>query len=158
VALRAQAFGMRVIAYDPFLIDPDTVRALGVELLPLDEVLASSDVLTLHRPGNLDGTPGLGAAELARLKPRAVLINTARGSLLDEGALHAQLDARRIRAAGLDVLAQEPAALHHPLVQHDGTLITPHAAWYSEESEQELRRRVAEIVLAGVQGAPSRTT
>jgi D-3-phosphoglycerate dehydrogenase len=108
-------------------------------------VLATADVLSLHRPATLDGAPALGAAELAQTKPGVVIVNTARGTLIDEDALRAALASGRVRAAALDVLGREPP-LAPSLAALPGVIVTPHAAWYSEESEVQLRTTVAELV------------
>jgi D-3-phosphoglycerate dehydrogenase len=144
VAQRARAFGMRVIAFDP-LLDEAALRARGVEPASLEQVLATADVLSLHRPATLDGAPALGAAELAQTKPGVVIVNTARGTLIDEDALRAALASGRVRAAALDVLRSEPPGAPS-LAALPGVIVTPHAAWYSEESEVQLRTTVAELV------------
>jgi D-3-phosphoglycerate dehydrogenase len=98
----------------------------------------------------------IGRAELARLHPGAYLINVARGGLVDEDALLEALDRRQIAGAGLDVLAIEPASPDHPLIGHPRVVMTPHAAWYSEEAMHDLKRLLAEDVLRVLQGKPPR--
>jgi D-3-phosphoglycerate dehydrogenase len=144
VARRAAAFGMRVVAFDP-LLDEAELRQRGVEPATFEHVLAVADVLSLHRPATLDGAPALGPAELAQTKPGVVIVNTARGTLIDEDALRAALAEGRVRAAALDVLRREPPAAPS-LAALPGVIVTPHAAWYSEESERQLRTTVAELV------------
>ncbi len=144
VAARAAGFGLRVLAYDP-LLDDETIRQRGAEPVSLERVLAESDVLSLHRPSTIDGAPAIGRAELDRVKHAAVLINTARGSLVDEDALHEALNDGRVRAAALDVLRTEPAP-RASIADLPNVLVTPHAAWYSDESEAQLRTTVAQLV------------
>ena len=144
VASRGRAFGMRVLAFDPYL-EAAELRARGVEPASLEHVLRASDVLSLHRPATLDSPPALGPAELAQVKPGVIVVNTARGSLIDEDALRAALGDGRVRAAALDVLQTEPPG-PGSLASVPGVLVTPHAAWYSEESEVQLRTTVATLV------------
>jgi D-3-phosphoglycerate dehydrogenase / 2-oxoglutarate reductase len=144
VAARAAAFGMRLLAYDPFVAD-ESLIARGVQPAPLERVLAEADVLSLHRPAELSGAPAIGRAELARVKHGVVLVNTARGSLVDEEALREALITGRVRAAALDVLRTEPP-LSPSLAQLPHVVVTPHVAWYSEQSEIQLRTTVAEMV------------
>jgi D-3-phosphoglycerate dehydrogenase len=144
VAVRGRAFGMRVLVFDPYLEAAD-LRARGAEPASLEQVLRESDVLSLHRPATLDSPPALGPAELAQVKRGVIVVNTARGSLIDEDALRAALADGRVRAAALDVLQTEPPG-RGSLATVPGVVVTPHAAWYSEESEVQLRTTVATLV------------
>jgi D-3-phosphoglycerate dehydrogenase len=144
VAARAVAFGLRVLAHDP-LLDGTTIRERGAEPVSLERVLAESDVLSLHRPSTLDGAPAISRAELEQVKRGVALVNTARGSLVDEEALREALIDGRVRAAALDVLRIEPPVAPS-LADLPHVLVTPHAAWYSEESEVQLRTTVAQLV------------
>jgi D-3-phosphoglycerate dehydrogenase len=144
VAARARPFGMRILGYDPNL-DAATLAERGVQAASLEQVLGESDVVSLHRPASLDAPPAIGAAELAQVKSGVVLVNTARGSLIDEHALREALLSGRVRAAGLDVLRTEPPG-PDSLARLPGVVVTPHAAWYSEESEVQMRTTVATIV------------
>ncbi|MCU0962081.1 MAG: 2-hydroxyacid dehydrogenase [Pirellulaceae bacterium] len=118
------AFGSRIIAYDPYC-QGDPAPAT---LVSLDELLRSSDVISLHARLTADNQHLLGAAELARMKPTAVLVNTARSGLVDEAALVAALQAGRIQGAALDVFDCEPLPLDHPLLRLPNVTITPHLA------------------------------
>ena len=132
VARIAEAFGMQVKIADRPGSPPQSAR------VPLDELLATADILSLHCPLN-DATRGLiGARELALMKPDALLINTARGALIDGPALAAALTAGRLGGAGIDVLAQEPPAHGEPLLdsQIPNLLVTPHIAWAAREARQ----------------------
>lgn len=133
VAAMAQAFGMRVLAFDPFL-DAATIRAAGAE--PVDDLpaaLAAADVVSLHMP-RAGGVPLIGADELARMKPSALLVNTARGGLVDEDALVAALASGRLGGAGLDVFLEEPPPADHPLLASDKVVLSPHCAGLTRES------------------------
>jgi glycerate dehydrogenase len=128
----AEAFGMRVLIADRPGSPPQSGR------VPLDELLAAADIVSLHCPLN-DATRGLiGARELALMKPDALLINTARGALLDGPALTAALKAGRLGGAGIDVLPHEPPAHGEPLLdgQIPNLLVTPHIAWAAREARQ----------------------
>ena len=148
VARRAQAFGLTVLVHDPYL---DLAAAPpGVRLCAWDEVLAASDVLSLHAPLTPATRGILGADALRRLKPTAVVVNTARGGLVDEDALIAALDSGRLRGAALDVTAVEPPPPDSPLRGHPGILLTPHIGFWSDQSERALRTGVARAVLDAV--------
>jgi D-3-phosphoglycerate dehydrogenase len=131
VGALATAFGMRVLAYDP-LLSASAIEAAGAEAAKrLDDALGEADVVTIHMPGN--GRTLLGAAELARLKPTALIINTARGGIVDEAALAAALAQGRLGGAALDVFACEPPAAGQPLSRSTRTVLTPHAAALTQE-------------------------
>jgi len=142
VAEKALALGLRVIATSRSRREP----LPGVAWATLDELLATSDFVSLHVPLTEATRPLIGAAELARLKPTTFLINTARGGLLDHAALAAALAANRLAGAALDVQDREPPDLAQPPYNDPRVLVTPHAAFYSEESVAELRRRAAQQV------------
>jgi D-3-phosphoglycerate dehydrogenase len=142
LALRARAFGMTVAAYDPHL--PADAFAGAEREADLPGALARADAVSLHLPGG--AAPLIGAAELARMKPDAVLVNTARGGLVDEAALADALRAKRLRAAALDVLGDEPPAQEHPLLSCETALITPHSAGLTAECAQ----RMAEMSVRNV--------
>jgi D-3-phosphoglycerate dehydrogenase len=132
--------GFEVVAHDP--VAP--VDAPGVRGVPLAELLATADVVTLHAPAPADGSFLVGAHELATMRPGAVLVNTSRGSLVDEEALIAALAAGRPATAALDVYASEPPSPDRfaPVAEH--VILTPHMAWYTEESQHDLRVKAAE--------------
>ncbi len=106
--------------------------------VPFDEVIASADVITLHCPLNEETRGLLGAAEFERMKPSAIVINTARGGLIDSAALAGALEAGKIAAAAIDVLPQEPPSDGDPLLDYEGDnlIVTPHTAWASSEARQ----------------------
>jgi len=155
VALRANAFGMRVIASDPYV---STVRAetSGATLLPLDDVLRAADFLTLHVPLSHQTTGMIGAAQLAMMKPSAYLINCARGGIVDEAALLEALDGSRLAGAALDVVAEEPPppdGTGARLQRHPNVVATPHLGGSTHEALEriatELAHDVASVLLGG---------
>jgi glycerate dehydrogenase len=142
VAQRARAFGMKVIA-----ATRTPRQAEGIEFCSMDDVFARSDILSLHC-SLTDETRGLvNANSLARMKPSALLINTARGLLVDEKALADALNAGRIAGAGLDVLAVEPPAADNPLFKAKNCLITPHNSWATSAA----RKRLLDTTVSNVQ-------
>ncbi|GAB3458594.1 D-2-hydroxyacid dehydrogenase [Massilia terrae] len=151
VAHLARAFGMRVaVATRTPPQDPD------IELMPLDELLATSDVVSLHLPLNEQTRNLIGARELASMKKSALLINTARGGLVDEQALADALRRGVIGGAGFDVLSKEPPVPDNPLLQLrlPNFLLTPHVAWASAGAMQTLADMLVDNIEAWVDGKP----
>jgi phosphoglycerate dehydrogenase-like enzyme len=128
VARRAAAFDMTIQYYDIVRLTEDQEDALGVRFVLLSELLRTSDVVSLHVPLNETTQKMIGARELALMKPSAVLINTCRGPVVDETALHHALTTGQIAAAGLDVMVEEPPAPKHPLFSLPNVTLTPHTA------------------------------
>ena len=156
VARRAQAFGMRLVGYDPF-VAPDYARRIGVELMSLDELLAESDFVTLHTPLT-EGTRGmLGMKQIENIKPGSRVINVARGELVDESALLAGLESGRLSGLALDVFAKEPPD-PSPLLEHPKVIVTPHLGASTREAQREVAIEAAEQVLAVLKGEPARNT
>ena len=148
---RLRGFDLDVVAYDPY-VDAETMADDGVEKVALAALYARADYVSLHAPLT-DGTRGMVDADaLAAMQDHAVLVNTGRGGLVDEGALVSALERRDIAAAGLDVLREEPPADDDPLVALDNCIITPHAGWYSVEAREALNDTVAENVRAALAG------
>jgi D-3-phosphoglycerate dehydrogenase len=145
--------GFRVYAFDEYVAVPDGDHVAGVTL---EELLARSDVVSLHVPGQHDGRPLLDAPRLATMKPGSVLVNTARGSLIDVPALVDGLARDRPARAALDVFDREPPDLTAFADVADRVVLTPHMAWYTEESETDLRRKAAEEVVRLLRGEPLR--
>ena len=154
VARLGRAFGMRVL-----FADHAPPKAAGVAFTPPDEVLASADIVSLHVPLTAETSNMIGAAELAKMKRQALLINTARGGLVHEQALADALRSGVIAGAGFDVLSSEPPAGGNPLLDLDlpNFIVTPHIAWSSREAMQSLADQLIEVVEAYVQGAPKNT-
>jgi phosphoglycerate dehydrogenase-like enzyme len=155
VAKVGQAFGMDVLAWSQNL-DPAHAREQGTEPVGKEELLERSDVVTIHLRLS-DRTRGLiGAAELARMKRTAVLVNTSRGPIVDEDALLEALRARTIAGAGLDVFATEPLPRDHPLREAPHTVLTPHVGYVSTGTYEVFYREAVEDVAAWLRGEPVR--
>ena len=145
VAELARAFGMVVTAYDPF-VSAEQARALGVgHAATMQQALREADFVTVHLPGG--NGPVLGAAELALLKSSAIIVNAARGGIIDETALDVALRSRRLRAAALDVLSEEPPAADHPLLDNPYITISPHNAGLTEECAMRMSLAAAQNIL-----------
>jgi phosphoglycerate dehydrogenase-like enzyme len=128
VARRALAFDMRVQYYDIIRLNEDQEDALGVHFVLFQELLRTSDVVSLHVPLNEATRNRMSTREFATMKHEAILINTCRGPVVDEEALHRALTTRQIAAAGLDVMVQEPPQTEHPLFKLENVTLTPHTA------------------------------
>ena len=151
VAGKARAFGMNILASDPY-VDASTVESFGGNLVDLPELLGESDFVSLHTPLS-DGTRNLiGSDELALMKPEAFLINAARGPLIDEEALRDALVSGVIAGAGLDVMVDNVPSRDHPLFALENVIITPHVAFFSQEATLELEQRAASEVVKVMQG------
>jgi len=148
-AKRMNALGARIIATDCRKLEaPDYISMVG-----FDELLGNSDVISIHCQA--DGNIGLiGEREFAMMKDGAYLINTARGGIVDEDALDRALSSGKLAGCGLDVASPEPIPADHPLLRHENLTVSPHMAWYSEESARELKRKVAEEAVRFVKGEP----
>lgn len=152
-AKKAQAFGMKVIAYDPYL-KQDQVDPLGITLKSLEEVVSECDVLSVHLPLTSETNGIINKDLLSKMKPSAFIVNTARGGVINEEDLIDALSCKRIAGAGLDVLSSESIDINNALLKMDNVIITPHAAWYSEEAEFTLLTSAAEEVVRGLLGKP----
>jgi len=128
VARRAAAFGMRILYYDIARLAEDAEDALGVRFVLLPELLRTSDIVSLHVPLNDATRNMISTRELGMMQPSGVLINTCRGPVVDEAALHTALTSGRIAAAGLDVMVEEPPIANHPLFGLENVTFTPHMA------------------------------
>jgi D-3-phosphoglycerate dehydrogenase len=132
----------RVIACDPYIIDGDFPAF--VERVSLEQLFRESDAVSVHVPLN-DETRGMVNMSLLKLmKPTGVVVNTARGAVVNVDDLLTALDGGNIEGAALDVLPSEPPPADHPVLKHPRVLLTPHIAWYSVEAERELRRKTAQ--------------
>ncbi len=139
---RGRAFGMHVIAHDPY-VSADRANELGIELLELDAVLARANVLTLHVPLTEQNHGFIGAAALARLPEGAIVVNAARGGLIDETALAAALASGHLAAAGLDVYESEPLPADSPLREAPNLVLSPHIGAATAEAQREVSRQIA---------------
>lgn len=149
VALRARAFGMRVLVFDPFL-NPERVTALGVEAAAFDDVLERADVLSVHVPLSAETTGLIGDAQIAKLKPTAFVLNVARGGVVEEGALLRALQSKRIAGAALDVYSSEPLPADHPFRTLSNVVLTPHLGASTAEAQQNVAIEIAEAVRAAL--------
>ncbi len=136
----------RVMAFDPYLIDGDF--PVYVERAPdLGGLFAASDVVSIHVPLNVETRGMIGEDALARMRPGSYLVNTARGAVVEIGDLLAALDSGILAGAGLDVLPVEPIPAGDPLLGHPKVILTPHAAFFSVQSEVDLRRKAAQNIV-----------
>jgi D-3-phosphoglycerate dehydrogenase len=151
VAARLAPFRFRLIACDPFLAAGGAVASVSFA-----ELLARSDCISLHAPATPDTVGAFDARAFAAMKPTAILVNSARGDLVDEAALAAALTAGTIAGAALDVFAEEPLPATSPLRAAPNLSLSPHAAWYSDVSAQALQRLVADEIARALRGDPPR--
>jgi len=154
VAKRAHAFEMRILAHDPF-VSQEYAHNLNARLVPLNELLAEADFITLHVPLTAATRKLIGSKELARLKPTARIINCARGGLIDEEAVVKAIRSGGLAGAAFDVFANEPAT-DSPLFQEDNVIVTPHLGASTIEAQASVAKDVAEEVIAVLQGQFSR--
>src|SRR5262249_53762398 len=141
----AQGLGMRVVAYDPHLAT-DAAGKLDVDLVGLDELLARADALTVHVPKNKETIGLLGAAAFAKGRRGVLVVNAARGGIVDESALLAALESGQVGGAALDVFEQEPPQADHALVRHPRVVCTPHLGASTEQAQLNVAIQVAEQV------------
>lgn len=153
VARRARAFDMRIL-YHNRQRRPAIEEALGVRYVARDELLAAADYVMLTVPLTVQTQRLIGRAELARMKPTAILINASRGPVVDTDALTEALSARTIYAAALDVTEPEPLPRDHPLLRLDNVIITPHLGSATEQTRQRMAEVSIENLLAGLSGRP----
>jgi D-3-phosphoglycerate dehydrogenase len=150
LAVRARALRFRVVACDPGRQAVERASVEGVPLVGLDELLATSDVVSLHAPLTPSTRHLIDVAALRMMKPGAMLVNTGRGGLVDQAALVEALRDGRISAAGLDVLEVEPIPADDGLLDLPNVVLTPHAAFYTRESLIEMKRRVSERLVSAL--------
>jgi phosphoglycerate dehydrogenase-like enzyme len=147
MATRALAFEMNVIAHDPFA-DAEWAARAGVELVSFDDLFTRGDYISLHLPSTPQTRHLIGRRVLGMMKPTAYLINTARGSVVDEAALTEALREKRIAGAGLDVFEEEPPSPDNPLLRLDNVVLTPHAAGTDYKSRDDMAHSAAEAIVA----------
>ncbi|MFN2185422.1 MAG: C-terminal binding protein [Anaerolineae bacterium] len=151
LAPKAQALGLSVIAYDPY-VSEEAMAADGVKQVDLEQLLAESDHISVHAPLTPETRHMFNREAFQKMKPGAVLINTARGPLVDEDALVDALEAGELAGAALDVLEHEPPAAGSRLLGRTDVILTPHTGFYSEESMIDLQTKAAEEVRRVLQG------
>nr|WP_228514450.1 phosphoglycerate dehydrogenase [Frondihabitans sp. VKM Ac-2883] len=150
ITARLQAFGMNVVAFDPY-ITPTRAQQLGVTLLTLDELLETSDFITIHMPKTPETTGMISTEQLAKMKPTAFIVNVARGGLIDEEALYEALTSDTIAGAGLDVFVSEPPT-NHDLLGLDNVIVTPHLGASTDEAQEKAGVSVARSVRLALGG------
>jgi len=147
VARMAFGLGMKVLAYDPYAIDREAAQAFDVEVVGLEELLKHSDFVSLHMPLTPETTNLITLKEMKTMKPSAVLINTARGGIVNEGDLYAALSQKMIRAAYFDVMCDEPPKADEPLLRLPNFYLTPHIASRSKEAEKNTADMATQIMI-----------
>jgi D-3-phosphoglycerate dehydrogenase len=155
VAKLAQAFGMNVIAWSPNLT-PQRCKEVGVGYASKEELFSSADIVTIHVVLSQRSRGLVGRDDLARMKPAAFLVNTARGPIVDEAALLETLQQRRIAGAGIDVFSVEPLPVDHPFRKLDNIVLTPHLGYVTEEGFTNHYRQMVEGIGAWLKGEPVR--
>jgi D-3-phosphoglycerate dehydrogenase len=150
ITARLQAFGMNVVAFDPY-VTAARAQQLGVTLLSLDELLAQSDFITIHMPKTPETTGMISTEQFAQMKSTAFIVNVARGGLIDEDALYAALKSHRIAGAGLDVFVNEPP-LDSPLLGLENIVLTPHLGASTDEAQEKAGVSVARSVRLALGG------
>ncbi|MFL5040733.1 MAG: C-terminal binding protein [Xanthobacteraceae bacterium] len=148
---KAKAFGLRVITHDPY-VWPDLLKSLDVENVSLDELLQRSDFISVHAPLTPQTRGLVNADAFAKMKKGVLIVNTARGPLIDEQALMQALDSGQVGGAALDVLATEPPARDSPLLGRDNVVLTPHTGFYSVDALNELQTKCASDVARVLSG------
>jgi D-3-phosphoglycerate dehydrogenase len=151
VAARAKGFGLRILGYDPYVSDK-IAGELGVHLVDFETLLRESDFVSIHLPLNSETTRMLDKGAFGKMKSTAFVINVARGKIVDQAALCEALETKTIAGAALDVLETEPPRPDDPILQLSNVILTPHAAWYSEQSKVDLRRRAVGQVVSVLKG------
>lgn len=154
VALKGKhAFDMRLVAYDPY-VDVETAQTFGVEMTDLQTLMAESDVISINCPLSKDTEGLIGEKELSRIKETALLVNTARGKIIDQKALIDLLKSKKVRGASLDVFKEEPLEPDSPLLKMDNVILTPHIASSTVPTFNETARRGCENVVIYLRGEP----
>ncbi|MFP3511423.1 C-terminal binding protein [Peribacillus sp. SIMBA_075] len=148
---KVKPLGFKTAAYDPF-VSAAAMAAVGVQKMDLDEIIAEADYLSIHVPLIDDTYHLINEERLKQMKRNAVIINTARGPIIDEKALSDALEKGVIAGAALDVTENEPVSTDSPLLTMDNVIITPHSAWYSEEAMVELRQKAARNIVQVLNG------
>ena len=153
-AKRVHALGCKIIAYDIAADDSKRKFLDYVKFVSKEELLEQSDVISIHCPLTPETYHAFGENEFKQMKNSAYIVNVARGGIIDEQALEKALTEKEIAGAALDVVEHEPLGVESPLLKHDNFIVSPHTAWYSEESAEELKRKVAEEAVRFITGQP----
>lgn len=153
VAKRCKALEMNVIAYDPY-VPAERAEKIGVKLVDFETLLRESDIITLHVPKTKETAGMIGRKEIEKMKDRVIIINAARGGLIDEVALYEALKSGKVYAAGIDVFEKEPPSPDNPLIKHENAITTPHIAASTEEAQLSVGMIVAEDMIRFAKGYP----
>lgn len=151
VAARAKCFGMKVLAFDPNVAD-DVFHHAGIQQAGMRDVLTEADYVSIHTPLNTHTSNLISKSEMVMMKSSAFIINTSRGGVVDDAALYEALTNGTIRGAALDVLEKERPDANNALLALDNVLVTPHAAFYSDNAMEEVRTRSAQAVVSVFNG------
>jgi D-3-phosphoglycerate dehydrogenase len=151
VKAKSEPFGMNVVIYDPYVTDEQAAEA-GVKKVGIEELIKTSDFISIHCPLTPETRGMFNEAAFKKMKNTAYIINTARGPVIKEDDLIAALQNGEIAGAGLDVLTSDSVDINNPLLAMDNVIVTPHAAWYSEESIVTRRRQTIESVISVLEG------
>ena len=149
LANKAKALGLKVIAYDPYINEQVYD---GVNILPFDDVVSSSDILSLHVPLTKETNHLISYKELEKMKDNTILINVSRGGLIDEKALSEYLKSGKVRGVGMDVMEDHNPSSSNPLFEYENVIVTPHTAFFSQESSEELQIRSCEQLYGVLNG------
>ena len=152
--MMARALGMKLVAWS-MTPDDERMRRVGATPMALDDLLAASDVVSLHVRASSQTAGMIGARELSLMKPAGILVNTARGALVDETALAGALASGRLGAAGLDAFVLEPLPSGSPLLKLDNVVLTPHFGWVTDEATARLRQVPVDNLIAFFEGRPA---
>jgi D-3-phosphoglycerate dehydrogenase len=158
IAIRARAFGMDVIAYDPFVTEDEQTpiglypRELGIKMVSLNHLLRNSDIITIHVPLTERTKGMIGEREFEIMKDGVYIVNTSRGKIIDEKALVTALKSCKVAGAALDVFEKEPISKDNPLLKFDNVIVTPHIAWATEEALRRSIKMVAEGIVKVLKG------
>lgn len=151
LAPKAKSFGLKVISHDPYA-PKELFASVGVESVSLNDLYARSDIISVHAPLTPETRGLVNAAAFAKMKKGVLIVNTARGPLIDEPALLAALDSGQVGAAALDVVVNEPLPKDSPLIGRDNLILTPHTGFYSIEALEELQTKCATDVARVLSG------
>ncbi|HEY0159248.1 MAG TPA: phosphoglycerate dehydrogenase [Thermoanaerobaculia bacterium] len=152
VTIRARAFGMRVIAFDPYIADPAYDKA-GAAKVTFDQLLAQADIITVHTPATDETRGMIGAAEFARMKDGVIVLNIARGGIYDEQALADALNSGKVAGAAVDVYVDEPPGQDHPLLNAKNIILSPHIGANTIEAQDRVAVQTSEMVLEALRGS-----
>ena len=155
VAPKAKAFGMRVVAFDPY-VPPEIFQNLGVERTELDELLTISDYVSIHSPLTPETKGMFNEAAFKKMKKGSYVVNTARGPIIDEAALHAALSAKKLAGAGIDVFDKEPTPADNPLMKLPNTIVSAHMAGVTVESMDRMAITTVKNILSVLDGTPNK--